>query len=90
MSQLFIGALGPEAGSNSTNLNNGVIVHAAGIVGSPGTVFEVQDKGRTLYLKNLRSTVSLEGWAEMTPQIYEAEAATINNAVSELHAVSLL
>ena len=90
MSQLFIGALGPEAGSDSTNLNNGVIVHAAGIIGSTDTVFEVQDKGRTLYLKNLRSTVSLEGWAEMAPQIYEAEAATINNAVGELHAVSLL
>jgi hypothetical protein len=80
LSQLFIGAVGPQAGSVPTNLANGLTVHVAGGIIDRETVFEVQDKGRTLFLKNTRSTVTLEGWT-MTPQIYEAEDATINNAV---------
>ena len=81
MSQLFIGALSPHDGSVATNLENGVTVHTVGGVVDEVTVFEVRDKGRTMYLKNILSTVSLQGW-EMTPRIYEAEDATINNAVS--------
>lgn len=78
MSQLFMGALGPPEGSNSTILGNGVTVHVTGAVDG-STVFEVEDKGRTLYFKNLLSTVGLEGWT-MPPVIYEAEESTINNA----------
>lgn len=77
MSQLSVGAFGPLVGG--TDLGNGVKVHEAGIVGNMDTVFEVQDKGRTIYLKNMISTVSLEGW-EMVPQIYEAENALLVNA----------
>ena len=81
MSHLFMGALGPQDGSTAIDLENGVIVHE--MVGNidSNTVFEVQDKGRTLYLRNALSTVGLEGWT-MPPQVYEAEDATINNAVS--------
>ncbi len=79
MSQLFIGALGPPADSVPTSLSFGLSVHIVGGNIDADTVFEVQDKGRTLYLKNTRSTVSLVGWT-MTPQIYEAENATISNA----------
>jgi uncharacterized protein (DUF1501 family) len=43
-------------------------------------VFEVEDKGRTFYLKNIRSIVSLEGWALASPQIYEAEEAIISQS----------
>lgn len=81
MSQLFIGALGPQAGSNTTDLLNGVIVHVTENGVGTDTVFEVNDKGRIMYFKNILSTVNLEGWA-MVPQIYEAEDATISNAVS--------
>jgi hypothetical protein len=80
MSQLFIGALGPPAGSAPISLSFGLSAHLVGGNVDGGTVFEVQDKGRTLYLKNTRSTVSLEGWT-MAPQIYEAEDATISNAI---------
>ena len=75
MSQLFIGSIGPQAGMNATNIAEGLTVHTVGGVVDEFTVFEVRDKGRTMYLKNILSTVSLVGW-EMTPQIYEAEAAS--------------
>ena len=49
--------------------------------GSPGsydvdTVFKVDDEatGRTLFLRNLKSTVSLQGWT-YEPEIFEAETA---------------
>mmetsp|Transcript_30659 Transcript_30659/g.64787 ORF Transcript_30659/g.64787 Transcript_30659/m.64787 type:complete len:1099 (+) Transcript_30659:67-3363(+) len=79
MSQLSMGAPGPQDGSVPTNISNGLTVHMVGGNVDSNTVFEVQDKGRTLYLKNVLSTVSLEGWA-MPPQIYEAEDAIISNA----------
>jgi hypothetical protein len=80
MSQLFIGALGPQAGSTAINLlDSGLTIHRVGSFIDRNTVFEVQDKGRTMYLKNMRSTVSLEGWT-MAPQVYEAENAIISNA----------
>ena len=81
MSKLFIGALGPQAGSEPISLGIGFTAHVVGVEGiiDGDTVFEVQDKGRTIYLKNTLSTVSLEGWT-LVPQIYEAEAATMSNA----------
>ena len=80
MSKLFIGALGPRAGSVPTSLDIGLIAHiVGGTIDDRETIFEVHDKGRTIYLKNMRSTVSLEGWS-MVQQIYEAEDATISNA----------
>ncbi|KAL7542550.1 hypothetical protein ACHAXR_011864 [Thalassiosira sp. AJA248-18] len=81
MSQLFIGALAPQDGDGSTEtvLGNGVTVHVVGGNVDTSTVFQIEDKGRTIFLKNTLSTVSLAGWAT-TPQIYEAEDATINNA----------
>jgi hypothetical protein len=79
MSKLFIGALGPQAGSVPTSLGIGLTAHIAGGIIDGDTVFEVQDKGRTMYLKNTLSTVNLEGWT-IVPRIYEAEAATISNA----------
>ena len=75
MSQLFIGSLGPSDGSVATNITDGLTVHTVGGVVDEVTVFEVRDKGRTMYLKNILSMVTLEGW-EMTPQIYEAEDAS--------------
>lgn len=81
MSQLFIGALGPPDGSNATNITEDIRAHTVGDVVDEFTVFEVRDKGKTIYLKNIISMVSLQGW-EMTPQIYEAEDATVFNAVS--------
>jgi hypothetical protein len=79
MSKLFIGALGPQAGSVQASLSIGLTTHIARDIIDSNTVFEVQDKGRTMYLKNTLLTVSLKGWT-MVPQIYEAEAATISNA----------
>jgi hypothetical protein len=80
MSKLFIGALGPQPGSVNTSLGIGLTAHIAGGIIDGDTVFEVQDKGRTIYLKNTLSTVSLEGWT-LAPQIYEAEDAIISNAM---------
>ena len=80
MSQLFIGALGPPADSVPTSLSFELSVHIVGGNIDGDTIFEVRDKGRTLYLKNTRSTVSLKGWT-VAPQIYEAEDAIISNAI---------
>lgn len=82
MSNLSIGALGPQDNSQVSDLGSGMKVHRIGGKTDENTVFEVQDKGRTLFLKNVRSTVKIEGWT-MTPQIYEAEAAMFSNAVSD-------
>lgn len=81
MSNLSIGALGPQDNSQVHDLGSGLKVHRIGGKTDENTVFEVQDKGRTLFLKNVRSTVKIEGWT-MTHQIYEAEAAMFSNAVS--------
>lgn len=88
-SQLFIGAQGPEDGSTPLDLGNDVIVHTVGSEVDGSTVFQVEDKGRTMYLKNLVSTVSLEGWT-MPPVIHEAEDMIMNNAVSSAGIVCLL
>ncbi|KAL7537288.1 hypothetical protein ACHAXR_008774, partial [Thalassiosira sp. AJA248-18] len=80
ISQLFMGVLGPPDGSNATVIANDLTVHTIGDNVDASTVFEVEDKGRTLFFKNVLSTVSLEGW-ETLPEIYEAEDATMNNAV---------
>jgi len=86
MSQLFIGSLGPQDGShNATNITDGLTAHTVGGVVDDQTIFEVRDKGRTMYLKNIVSMVSLEGWELMTPKIYEAEDATIHNTVSSFY-----
>lgn len=81
MSQLFIGAFGPSSGSVPVSGGNDLIVHIVGDTMDENTVFEVQDKGRTLHLKNLRSTVKLgEGW-DAPPIYHEAEhASSIVNA----------
>lgn len=79
MGQLFLGTYGPRDGSVSTDLENGVTVHIMGNSVDERTVFEVQAKGQTVYLKNVLSTVSLQGWTAV-PQIYEAEQAEIFNA----------
>ena len=81
MSQLKIGAVGPDPNSLAVYLNNDVTVHIVGSVVDETTVFEIQDRGVTIFLKNLVSTVSLFGW-EMPPQIYEAESASALNFTS--------
>ena len=74
MSQLFMGALGPQDGGTAITVGDGLTAHILGCNVGGNTVFKVQDKGRTLYLKNILSTVGLEGWT-MSPQIHEAEDA---------------
>ena len=81
MSQLSIGTVGPPESSTATDAGDGLKVHTIGGNVDGNTVFEVQDKGRTFYLKNELSTVGLEGWT-MPPQIQEAEDATMSNVVS--------
>ena len=82
MSQLFLGSVvGIPEGSTSTDLGNDLKAHVLDGKVDATTVFEVLDKGRTIYLKNVLSTVSVEGW-EMVPQIFEAEDAMVKNAVS--------
>ena len=82
LSTLFVGSLGPKAGSTANDLGNGVIAYVVGNVVDSDTVFQVEYRGRSTYLKNVVSTVSLEGWT-LTPEIYEAEdAALMNDAVS--------
>ena len=78
---LFLGALGPQDGSTANAIGDGLVAHIVGGTVDGSTVFEIQEKGRTMYFKNIMSMVNLEGWT-MVPQIYEAENATISNAVS--------
>ena len=75
MNQLFLGALGPDAASTSTE-GNGFVAHIVNETVDASTVFEVQDKGRTFFLKNIRSEVNLFGW-EFLPIIFEAEDAAV-------------
>lgn len=62
MSQLFLGARGPPDDSVPI-VGDGFKVHAASGKIDEDVVFEVEDKGRTLFLKNVRSTVTLEAEA---------------------------
>lgn len=79
MANLFLGALGTPKGSNSTDLGNGVIVHVVGDNVDENTVFEIEDiRGKTKFLKNLKSTVTLQGWT-LPPEVFEAESASLNN-----------
>ncbi|KAL7542499.1 hypothetical protein ACHAXR_011825, partial [Thalassiosira sp. AJA248-18] len=91
MSELFIGALAPQDGdgSNAAVIANDLTVHTIGGNVDASTVFEVKDKGRILFFKNMLSMVSLEGWT-MPPQIYEAEDATMNNTVSLANVLIIL
>lgn len=75
MNQLFIGALGPEAGSIPTN-GAGFTAHVVNGIVDASTVFEVMDKGRTFFLKNILSEVHLSGW-EFLPVTIEAEDADV-------------
>ena len=81
MSQLFMGALGPQDGSTATTVGDGLTAHTLGCNVGCSTVFKVQDKGRTMYLNNILSIVGLEGWT-MSPQTHEAEDATISDAAN--------
>ncbi len=75
MSQLFLGAIGPDATSVPIS-GAGFIAHVVDGLIDASTVFEVEDKGRTFYLKNIVSEVHLNGW-EAVPIILEAEDATV-------------
>ena len=89
MSQLFIGALSPQNGSTTITIGDGLTAYILVCHVGGNTVFEVKEKGRTLYLKNILSTVGLEGWT-MSPQTHEAEDATIYAAVSGASVYALL
>ena len=43
---------------DATNITDGLTVHTVGGVVDVFTIFEVRDKGRTMYLKNILSMVS--------------------------------
>jgi hypothetical protein len=81
LDNLFIGATGPQEGSTSFT-GDGFKYHTVGGGIDSSMVFEVETKGKTMILKNIKSTVHLKGWSGKTPEIYEAESATIYNAVS--------
>ena len=99
LSQLFIGAPSIPTGSTPESkfkcVNTDCLVEYIAhntVVGTVDvdTVFEVQDfAGRTFLLKNVASSVGLDGW-QMLPQIYEAEDATssINTTVTVRSAAS--
>lgn len=76
MDKLFLGAIGPEPNSVPVPYENGLTVHKVNGLIDTSTVFEVQDKGRTFFLKNLESKVTLSGWS-FAPIILEAENAMI-------------
>ena len=80
LSQLFVGARGPPGGSVAT----GADAYTAHIVGDTideTTVFEVNHQGMLLYLRNVRSTVSV---GVGNAQIFQAEEATVTDAVSSI------
>ncbi len=76
MAELFLGAIGPEATSEPTQLQDGLIAHVVNGNIDTSTVFEVEDKGRTFFLKNVVSKVNLSGW-QAVPTILEAEDASV-------------
>jgi len=82
LSNLFIGTFGPpDANSSSTTQAEGYTAYVANNVVDENTVFLVAKNGRDYYLRNLVSTVTVEGWQDLTPQIYEAEDAVLTNVV---------
>ena len=81
LSNLTIGSRPPAEGSTII-AGDGFQYHLTGSVVDENTIFEVNTKGRTLYLKNVRSTVHIQGWESIVPKIYEAESARVYNAVS--------
>ena len=89
MAALFLGAIGPDASSVPTN-GSGFIAHVVNGVIDESTVFEVEDKGRTFFLKNLVSEVHVNGWEALPPMILEAEDATELHNVTILDSTSLL
>ena len=80
LSQLFIATIGPQADSVQLT-GDGFNAHVIGNNFDEHTVFEVVVKGRAMFLKNVRSTVIIEGW-ERIPEILEAEDAIVSSAVS--------
>jgi len=58
LSQLFIGATGPQNFSVPSP-GDGFIAHIVANAVDASTVFEVQDNGKTFFLKNIKSTVKL-------------------------------
>lgn len=89
LSSLFIGSNRPAAGSTAFTAD-GFKYHIVGSDIDENTIFEVKTKGKTLFLKNIRSTVQLQGWESMAPVIFEAEHATLHNAVSTITEISCL
>lgn len=87
MSQLFVGALGPDPTSVSIT-GSGFTAHAVNGQIDASAVFEVQDKGRTFFLKNIVSEVHLHGW-EAVPIILEAEGATVLQNVTIVNNLEL-
>ena len=81
LSNLTIGSRPPAEGS-TTFAGDGFQYHLMGSALDENTIFEVNTKGKTIFLKNVRSTVHIQGWEYMAPTIYEAESARIHNAVS--------
>lgn len=85
MSSLFIGAF--QGGGNEIIIEDGLKAYVVGGTVDASTIFRVEDKGRVMYFKNVRETVTLDGWATQEVQILEAEGATIANAVSNETAI---
>lgn len=88
MAALFLGAVGPEATSDIIN-GTGFIAHVVNGIIDESTVFEVEDKGRTFFLKNVVSEVHLSGWTAL-PMIYEAEDAAVLHNVTIMDSTSFL
>lgn len=84
MDNLFIGATGPQKESMSfTGDGDGFKYYTVGNNIDSSTVFEIETRGgKTVFLKNIESKVHLQGWSLKTPEIFEAESATLYNAVS--------
>ena len=89
MSKLFIGAMGPSNASVPIVAND-ITAHLVGGTLDERTVFEVKDKGRTLFLKNVQSIVKLgRGW-DNPPILLEAEDASLVRAVRSARTISTL
>lgn len=89
LSSLSVGCMDPDIYDDSTYTSEEEDGFTAYIKtpGSPGvydveTVFHVTDEnGRTHFLRNVKSTVHLEGWENSyTPRIFEAEEEAYNSS----------
>ena len=81
LSRLFIGAPGIPSNSEPDTSNPDFVAHKVHGILDENTVLEVNDdKGRTFFLKNVLSTVSLEGWAQQAA-IYEVNEISSNSSV---------